>query len=605
MEVNKNMSLDNLFRNIARLVAPPKKVTMSQWADEFRQISREAASEPGQWSTDRTPYMREIMDAISNAKIKKVVIMSSAQVGKSEILLNAIGYYVDYDPSPIMLVQPTLELAKSFSKTRLAHMIRDTKVLTDKFDDAKSRDGDNTVLQKSFIGGYIKLVGANSEKSLSSAPIRILLADEIDRYPESVGEEGDPLSLAEKRTTTFWNRKKVFVSTPTNKGASKIEDEYNLSTMEKWNLPCPHCEEFQPLEWSRINFDDETMTCKHCGDRASELDWKGSQGKWIALHPERSDRGFHLNELASPWKSWGEIIKEFKQAKISLETYRVWVNTSLGETWEDHSEETSEDVLLKRREVYNCQVPDDVLVLTAGVDTQDDRLEVEVVGWGVGEESWGIKYTVFRGVPDKPAVWKQLDDLLNYEFSYKDGSKIRIATTCVDSGGHYTQEVYKYCKSRQNRRVWAIKGRGGAGIPFVGKATKNNREACHLFTLGVDAGKETVTSRLKIEYFEDGDTSGYCHFPMDDDTGYNQDFFKGLLSEKYKKTTTKQGKSKFEWVKVSSARNEPLDLRNYATAALKILNVNLEELKKQKVRGNLYGQRTVPKKRRTLSKGVR
>lgn len=594
-----------LFRDIAKVLAPPPKLSISEWADEYRRLSSEASAEPGRWKTSRAPYQKEIMDSINDTTIETVVVMSSAQVGKSEMLLNIIGYYIDYDPAPILMLQPTLEMAEAFSKDRIAPMIRDTTVLTGKVGDAKSRNSGNTLLHKTFPGGHVTLAGANSPASLASRPIRILLADEVDRYPASAGAEGDPVKLASKRTTTFWNKKKVYVSTPTEKGVSRIEKEYESSTKEEWCLPCPICGKYQPLTWGQIKFEDVTMECRFCKDRFSEFEWKAGRGKWIAYNKDTDGRkrGFHLNALASPWERWEVIISEFLEAKRNgKDTLKVWVNTFLGETWEeDDDSEDDEESLIARRERYECEIPDKVLVLTAGVDVQDDRLEVEVVGWGLGKESWGIGYKIFYGDPAQDVVWNQLDEHLNKTFYYKNGQGLVISCVCIDSGGHYTTEVYKYCKPREHRRIFAVKGVGGYGKPFIGKASRNNRERVALFPLGVDTGKENIISRIKIKF----EGPGYYHFPIDEEKGYNEDFFKGLTSEK-RVTKYIKGVPKFEWKVKSGVRNEPLDLRNYATAAFEILNPNLELLKEQNKNGNIFVQnsKVVKKKRRVVSKGI-
>lgn len=588
-----------LFKEICKILAPPPKLTVSEWADSYRKLSKEASAEPGQWRTSRAPYQREIMDSINDPTIEIVVVMSSAQVGKTELLLNIIGYFIDYDPSPILLLQPTLEMAETFSKDRLAPMIRDTTVLTSKVGDAKAKNSGNTLLHKAFPGGHITMAGANSPSSLASRPIRILLADEVDRYPISAGTEGDPLNLAAKRTTTFWNKKKIYVSTPTIKGASRIESEYEDSTMEEWCLPCPFCGKLQPLTWGQIRFDDATMECLYCRERSTESEWKSGNGEWRAKSSHRNKRGFHLNELSSPWKRWSEIITDFREAKKNTETLKVWVNTSLGESWEDRGEKADEDTLLKRRERYNSQLPENVLVLTAGVDTQDDRLEVEVVGWGLGKESWGIEYKVFYGDPAQIAVWNQLDSYLNKTWLFENGTGLVISCTCIDSGGHHTSEVYKFCKTREHRRIFAVKGKGGDGIPFVGRASRTNREKIALFILGVDQGKATLLSRLKLEF----EGEGYCHFPIEGDKGYDEAYFKGLTSEqriiKYYK-----GRPKVEWVKKSGTRNEPLDLRNYATAALEILNPDLVMLKNTPKNTNIFVQKPTKKRYGLIKKGI-
>ncbi len=568
-----------LFREIAKVLAPPPKLTVSEWADNYRRLSSESSAESGQWRTDRAPYQREIMDSISDPEIEKIVLMCSSQVGKTEIILNILGYHIDYDPAPIMVVMPTVDLAKAFSKKRLATMIRDTPAISGKISDSKSRDGDNTILEKGFAGGYVVMVGANSPTGLSSRPIRVLLADEVDRFPMSAGDEGDPLSLAEKRTTTFHNRKKVFVSTPTEKETSRIEAEFESSTKEEWNLPCPMCGKYQPLAWSQIRFEDVTMECKFCKERFTEFEWKEREGLWIAANPEINGvRGFHLNALASPWERWGTIIDNFRDAKSKgKEVLKTWINTTLGESWEDQDGEMAdEEVLLKRRERYECELPEKVLILTAGVDVQDDRLEIEVVGWSHNYESWGIEYRQFMGDPEKLQVWNDLDLYLQKEFSFSDGNKLMISCCCVDSG-YNASDVYKFCKKREHRRIFAIKGKGGYGIPFVGKPTRTKLEKCALFTLGVDSGKSKIISRLKVQFEEE---PGYCHFPIESGRGYDQYYFKALTSER-RVVKFSKGIKQLEWVKKKSGiRNEALDLRNYATAAVEILSPPFDVLER-------------------------
>ncbi|MEG0371242.1 MAG: terminase gpA endonuclease subunit [Clostridium sp.] len=444
-----------LFKYIAKIMAPPPILTISEWADSYRMLSSEASAEAGRWRTERAPYQRGMMDAISDDSIETVVIKSSAQVGKSEILLNTIGYYIDYDPSPILLLQPTVDGAKDFSKDRIATMVRDTPAITEKVADSKAKDSNNTILHKIFQGGHLTLVGANSPSGLASRPIRVLLADEVDRYPVSAGSEGDPLALAEKRTKTFWNKKKVYVSTPTDRLTSRIEFEFQDSTQEAWCLPCPCCKKYQTLSWSQIKFDDVTMECMFCKEHFKEHEWKSGEGKWVVNNPNATQgkKGFHINALASPWERWETIIKEFRIAKKDKEKLKTWVNTTLGESWEDEEgESTDENTLIKRREAYNAQLPDDALVLTAGVDVQDNRLELEVVGWGVDKENWGIEYKVFYGDLGQLAIWNQLDEYLMKDFSFNDGSTLNISCVCIDSGGHYTDEVYKFTKDKEHRR---------------------------------------------------------------------------------------------------------------------------------------------------------
>lgn len=574
-----------LFKRLIKAWMPPKDLTVSQWADLYRKLSPESSAEPGQWDTNRAPYQREIMDAISDSNTETVVIESSSQVGKSEILNNTLGYYIDQDPAPMLFLQPTELLAKGYGEDRIDPMIRDCPTLASKVKDPKSRDSGNTKLRKSFPGGQVTLLGANAPGNLAGKPIRILLCDEVDRYPQSAGIEGDPLNLVRKRTVTFWNRKIVIVSTPTIKGASRIETEYESSTKEKWNVPCPSCGKYQPYAWPQLKYkinDDDTYelfgyVCKECGCVHSEKEWKKGKGKWIAENPSvKGKRGFHLNEMTSPWRTWQQILEDYIEAKKSPETLKVWTNTSLGESYEAYGDLDADELLLKRRQMYNCEVPKDVLILTAAVDTQDNRLEYEIVGWGLGKKTWGIKYGVIMGDPRQQYVWDTLDVILKRPYIRADGLALNIMTTCIDSGGHCTDEVYKYCKANEQHRVWAIKGRGGLGLPFIQRPkAKNNKGNVWLFIIGVDVGKDTIAGRLKVT---EESKNGYCHFPMEEEKGYNEQYFEGLTSER-RVVKYLKGKASIYWEKKSSnVRNEPFDIRNYATAAFEILNPDLESL---------------------------
>lgn len=460
-----------LFAEVLSKLRPPPPLTVSQWADRYRVLSAESSAEPGRWHTEKAPYQRAIMDAIGDPHVRSVVVMSAAQIGKTDaFILNPLGYYMDYAPCPVMCMQPTLDMGQTLSKDRIAPMIRDTPRLTGLVD-TKSRYAGNTVMKKNFPGGHITIVGANSPSSLASRPIKVLLADEIDRYPKSAGTEGDPLDLAKKRQTTFWDYKTVMVSTPTIKGDSRIEDAYLLSTQEEWNVPCPECGAYQPFLWENVKFDKDDLdkgigyVCRECGCVSNEYRWKeqGKYGKYVAANPGAESRGFHLNTLASTFVGWKEIVTKFIEAKIALdhgnpEQMKVWVNTELGETWEERGIQLEDIELFNRREIYAAEVPDDVLYLTAGVDVQDDRFEVEVVGWGEGTESWGVRYQKIFGDMLSDQVWDDLDNFLLRTWHKADGTAYPLLATCIDSGGHHTDEVYRFAKERLNRRIFAIKG---------------------------------------------------------------------------------------------------------------------------------------------------
>ena len=592
-EIDIDYKTVRLFRKIARIMSPPPILKVSEWADKYRILSAGASAEPGRWNTERAPYQREIMNALNDSECVEIVIMSSAQIGKTEILLNMIGYYIDYDPSPILVVQPTDTMAQTFSKDRLSKMIRDTPSLFEKISGAKSRDSENTILHKTFPGGHVTMIGANAPSGLASRPIRILLCDEVDRYPVSAGTEGDPVDLAEKRTNTFWNKKIIKVSTPTIRNHSRIEIDYNESSKEKWNVSCPCCSEYQPYEWGRLRFSDVKMKCKYCEEYFSEVEWKQQAGTWIAESDNRRVRGFHLNEMASPWKKWEDIIKDYKKAmKIykqtrNPESLKVWVNTSLGETWEEKGESANEDTLITRREVYSADLPQGVLIVTAGIDVQDNRFEVEVTGWGKGYESWGIKTDkIYGDIENSEEPWRELETYLEKELYFENGNSLLIAASCIDTGGHYTTKTYKWLKKMMARgkRIYGIKGMGGHGLPFIYKISTNNSEKIKIFLLGVNAGKETLMERLKVK--EVG--PGYCHFPLELTKGYDEDYMKGLTSEQRIIRMNKKGQSEIVWIKKSGVRNEPLDMRNYSTAALEILRPNWRLLESKVKEGINY-----------------
>jgi phage terminase large subunit GpA-like protein len=531
-----------------------------------------------------------MMDAVNEAGIKEVVYMTSAQIGKTEILNNIIGYFSHQDPSPMLLIQPTLDMAETWSKDRLAPMIRDTEVLLNLFKDAKSRDSHNTLLHKKFTGGHITMAGANSPSSLASRPIRIVLLDEEDRYPVSAGAEGDPGSLAQKRTTTFWNRLLVSASTPTNEGESKIEARYQQSDQRRFHVPCPDCGAFQILHWAQIKFENKKpettyYECEHCKAKLQESDkiWMLGYGQWRAAAPFAGIAGFHISELYSPWVRWSEMVENFLKSKRLPETLKVWVNTSLGETWKEATEGIDPSGLLKRKENWGRIAPENVLVITAGVDVQDDRLEVEIVGWGVSQESWSLQYHVLHGDPAQAKLWDDLDKVLLQTIKTIDGRILSVGCACVDTGGHFTQKVYEYCKAREHNRIFAIKGASQLGKPLISRFSKANKLRVKLFTIGTDTAKQMIYSRLKIH--QPG--AGYCHFPAD----YPEEYFQQLTSERIQ-TKFINGHPVRIWVMPKGKRNEALDCRVYGLAALHILNPNLDALAQDSERQRMSNKKT-------------
>ena len=563
----------------------PPIFTISQWANSERILSAESAADPGRYSTAKAPYQSGMMDALNEVGVHTVVLMTSAQIGKTILIENVIGYHIHHDPAPILMVMPTVEMAETFSRDRLAPMVRDTPAIQGRIADPKSKSSGNTLLYKWFPGGFIVMTGANSPSSLASRPIRVVLCDEVDRYPLSAGTEGDPVALAVKRTATFWNRRIVMTSTPTIKGISRIEMAFNDSDMRRYYVPCPHCGEMQFLEWKNIHWLPENpasanYACRNCGALIEESSKQSmlQQGEWRAESPFVGIAGFHINELYSPWRRWADVVKDFLFAKQSAETLKVWVNVSLGETWEEKAEKSDPTTLLSRRENYTAaHLPARVLYLTAGVDVQDDRLEFEVVGWRQDgrdspPESWGIEYLVLRGDPARMDVWNQLDAILKRDYRTEDNRTLRISAACVDSGGHHTAQVYAFAEARKGRHIYAIKGMPGARPIWSHKAGKSIKYKAQVWHVGSDTAKDAWYSRLRTK--EDG--PGYCHFPLE----YSEHFFEMLTAEQVR-TKYSKGRPIREWFLPAGKRNEALDIRVYSLAALLARPVNWAQLAAQ------------------------
>lgn len=510
--------------------------------------------------------------------------MKSSQVGWTEILNNIVGYIADYNPGPCLLIQPTLDMAQAWSKDRLAPMVRDTKRLHGKIKDPRSRDSGNTMLHKTFPGGHITMAGANSPASLASRPIRDLLCDEVSRYPSSAGTEGDPISISRKRTTTFYNSKIVCGSSPTIAGMCRVEKGFNGSDQRYYFIACPECGHEHRLEWKNIAWDKKTeqtgngkktihlpetayAVCPDCGSVINE-DAKPKmlrEGRWIATAPFKGVAGFHINELYSPWKRWSEVVTDFLDAKGDPELMKVWTNTSMGETFRSEGDSVDNALLYGRREKYEATLPADVLVLTCFVDVQEDRLELEVVGWGRGEESWGIEYRVLYGDTTQPDVWEELDQVLSQTYTHAAGAQLSISATGIDSGFR-AQMVYNYVKSRKAQRVFACKGVGGDGRPLLSapahKQSGRDKRKVDLFTIGTNEAKGILLARLTQTI----PGPGYSHFPME----YDQEFFAQLTAEE-RQTKYHKGFPRTEWVKMRP-RNEALDIRVGNMAMLKLIN---------------------------------
>lgn len=626
---NKRRRLRPVDRTFAKCFAnykPPEALTVSQWAERYRILSRESSAEAGPWRNERTPYLVEPMDAFTDPRVRRITMVASSQVGKSELELNIIGYVIDQDPGSMLYIQPNIDDAKRFSKRRIAPMIRDSKRLKGKVSDAKGRDGANTTQEKSYPGGALSIIGSNSPSALASTPVRFVLGDERDRWALSAGTEGDPWKLAEARTTTYYNAKLVDVSTCTVKGASPIAEAYEQGTQERWKHQCPHCGEWHEIDFDDIKFEFDTVKagkrhdyivkkiewcCPGCGCLSTEDTMRGQPAKWVPDNPgalKKGHRSFWLNGFASPWQPWEKIIYSFLEARKDPQKLQVVYNTMFGKLWEERGDLEDEDTYLARREDYGShddgtpvELPDGVLVLTCGVDTQDDRLEYEVVGWGHYGESWGIKKGFIMGDPNDDAVWQRLDDVIGHVYNFANGRGLSISMTFVDSGGHKTQSVYKHCHSRLSRRVFAIKGQGGDGVPYTRPPSKvnivvNGRVIAQtwLYSIGVDAGKADILKGA-LRVLEPGPK--YCHFPKHPEAGYDLQYFNGLLSER-EVVKSERGRTRLVWEKIKGhERNEALDCRNYAQAALRVLDPDMDAVE-ARLRGLTPEQKPQPRQTR-------
>jgi phage terminase large subunit GpA-like protein len=581
---------------------PDPLLTVSEWADRYRVLSQRASSEPGRWRTARTPYLKEIMDCLSpSSPVQRVVFMKGSQVGATEAGNGWLGYVIHQAPGPIMAVAPTVELAKRNSKQRIDPLIEESDVLRERVKERRSRDSGNTVLSKEFPGGVLIMTGANSAVGLRSMPARYLFLDEVDAYPGDVEGEGDPILLAERRSATFQRRKILLVSTPKTKGRSRIEREYEQSDQRRFFVPCPHCGDHQVLELANLRWPEgrpreAEYACSHCGALIGERHKTAmlERGEWRAT-AEGAGRtaGFHLSSLYSPvgWFSWADAAEMYEQAQKVPDLMKGFVNTVLGLPYEEEAEAPEWGRLYERRESYRIgMVPERGLFLTAGVDVQKDRIEVEIVAWGRGKESWSVDYRVIEGDTARPEVWAKLDAVLAKDWPHISGHTLPIRVMAVDAG-YATQDVYAWARqhpqaswgpagaaARQPRTAVAVKGRDQdtALLLSVSRADAGGRRrGLRVWSVGTPVAKGELYRWLKLEWpteeaIEAGATfpPGCCHFPQ-----YSEEYFKQLTAERLV-TRIVKGFPRASWEKEAGRRNEALDCRVYARAAAAIYGLD-------------------------------
>lgn len=585
--------MDRLLLAQQRILAPLPTLTVSAWCDRHRVLSRESSAEPGPWRTERTPYLQEPLDALGDPAVESVSCQFASQLGKSEVLLNAAAYFMAGDPSPILFVEPSIGEAENFSKIRIAPMIRDSPTLTRLVADPKARDSGNTLLVKEFPGGHITMVGANAPSGLASKPIRCLLFDEVDRAPASAGSEGDPVSLAERRTTTFWNRKLLKVSSPTITGISRIEQAYGEGSQADYCVPCPHCNAMQVIQWrdaegryrivgerdasGKVIPGSTHYACVACGAAIEEKHKTPmlAAGGWVHAHPDRRrHRSFRLSSLYSPWRRWDEVLQDFLEAKPHPLRLRTFVNTILGETWDEQEGGRTPDDLKNRAEPWEGVVPDAPVVLTLGVDVQVDRLELVLVANGVNDEWWVCDWWQLPGDPQTPDPWIGLDAARAQAYPRGVTSVVRVAACAIDTG-YMPDRCIDYALARRAQRVIPMRGIGGRGKPLVvnvgpEKYRRGSRQPWHL---AGDTGKDQIAAALGVKPSPEpgAPQPGMVHFH----DVLNPTYYDHLTAEAIVTRYT-AGRPVREWALQPNRRNDALDATILARAAWAALGLPLQ-----------------------------
>lgn len=653
-------TLDEVFGTTFR-AAP--RLSVSEWSEQRRVLSGEVAATPGPWRNERTPYLVEIMDSLSDPEVTEIVIMKSARVGYTEgVIGNGIGYYIDQDPSPILIIQPTESDAEDWSRRQLEPLLRDTPCLAEIFPESRGRNAKNTLLSKYFPGGSITTRGGHSPRGLRRINARVVFFDEVSALVASAGKSGDPVKLGETRADTFPDRKIVKGSTPLIKDMCRITQDFERSDQRHYYVPCPHCDHKQTLKWGAPDTAygikwDRDLSCKHCkseitgdgpcgncGSREREavhrpetayylcekcavpIDERQKPamvraGEWVAKYPDRKVRGYHLNalySLISDRARWPSLVQEWLDTAGDPVSLQVFVNEVLGEPWEEKGTQAKTDSLAARVEDYRdaggsqVDVPHGVALLTASIDVQtvSKWVELLVVGWGEAEESWRIAHHRIYGDPLTAELWARVEPLLVKPYTHASGAELRIRRVAVDSGDA-TDAVYSFVLPRQARGVYAVKGQGGQGQPPTRRAKKVGRDGVELYMIGVDTLKDTLFSRLRSSR----PGPGYMHFAVprpDRFNGFDAEYFAQFSAER-KVRRRKRGSRETvsEYVQVRD-RNEAIDLEAYNLAALHLLGAGvrgeLGTLARQVSEAGGKWREThgrQARKRRVVSKGLR
>ena len=574
-------------------IVPPPPITVSAWSDRYRVLSSRASAESGSWRTSRVPYLKEPMDCLSvdAIDVERVVLMFGAQLGKSESGIFALMYWMDVDPSSILCVAPSLDMVKRMTVQRLDPAFEETPQIKNKLPKKRSRDKSNSMFMKEFNGGLLMLTGSNSSVGLRSAPIKYLFMDEVSSFQQSVSstsgiEEGDPCSLAEKRTTNYSNRKILMTSTPTEKDHCRIEQEFNRSDQRYYYIKSPCCGGFQVLKFGQLKWkpkqpESVEYECALCGERFTEAHKTTMlrQGKWQATKPlTRKTAGFHLSSLYSPsgWLGWQSIVEEWEIAQEAPALLRSFINTRLSETFdESYQSDIAVDSLLDKVDDYlPTEIPKEVLCLVAGVDvqggggTKDERIECSVFGISESvvkgkEDLWLIEHLVIHGDPTQKEVWEGLDIVLDSEYEHPNGGKLKIQAMAIDSGGRATHSVYNYCRQRKTKGVIPIKGSSQRNQPIIGRGSKVDinykgqpiKQGVSLYSIGSDTIKDELFPRIKM--------GKGIHFHKET----TEEYFKELTGE-YKQSKLNSSRRRvYQYVQKKNQAVEKLDCAVYAYSA--------------------------------------
>lgn len=567
--------------------APPKRMKLSEWAEKHAVLSAESSAQTGKWTN--IPYQVQMLDAMTDRAIESVTVLKSARVGYTKCINHLIGYHIEHDPCPIMVVQPTNGDAEGFSKDEIAPMLRDTPVLSPLFEETGRRDSQNTILNKSFPGGKLQMVGADSPRGFRRVSIRVLIFDETDGYSATAGDEGDQIKLGIRRTEYFWNRKIIAGSTPTLLATSRVNKRFLLSDQRYYYVPCPHCGEKQILKWENLRWpkndpDGAYFACtgNGCVIEYKDHRWMVENGEWIAHNPSVTNHaGFHIWAAYSysPNATWAHLAREWLDCHKNIEERKTFIMTVLGQPYEGEGDAPDWEKIYKRRESYpRNRIPMGGLMLFAGVDVQKDRLEVEIVAYGRDMESWSIDYRVITGdtsqLDGPQSPWPRLKALLDEEWEHEGGNSLKLRLMGVDSG-YNTNTVYSFVRQFAVNQVIATDGRDtyqmAIGQPKAVEVKQNGKRSgrhLKLWPIGVSLLKTELYGWLKQEAEESEEIPhGWCHFPE-----YGEEYFKGITAEEIVPRKVK-GFTRYQWEKVYD-RNEPLDCRVIARACAALVGID-------------------------------